>query len=106
MPTAPFYCKSIKRATTTTTTTSMDIVRRIAMNLSGGLIVEHLDDISIIYLLRTYTSWNDKTTFEEMRKKIAIIEHIEGVDLDSLVSVMDMHRVFIEICDLNKYPPQ
>ena len=99
----PFYCESIKRATTTPT---MDVVRRIATGLSGGMIVEHMDDISIIYLLRTYTSWNDKTTFEEMRKKIAIIEHIENVDLDSLVSAKDMHRVFIEICDLNKYPPQ
>jgi len=99
----PFYCESIKRATTTPT---MDVVRRIATGLSGGMIVEHMDDISIIYLLRTYTSWNDKTTFGEMRKKIAIIEHIEGVDLDRLVSAKDMHRVFIEICDLNKYPPQ
>ena len=98
-----FYCESIKR---TTTSETMDVVRRIATRLSGGMIVEHLNDGSIIQLLRTYTSWNDKTSFGQMRKKIAIVERIGGVDLDSLVSATDMRRVFAEICDVNKYPLQ
>ena len=84
----------------------MDVVRRIAMGLSSGIIVEHLDDTCIIQLLRTYTGWSKKTSFGEMRKKMNLIERIEGICLDSLVSAQDMHRVFDEICDLNKYPVQ
>ena len=98
-----YYCKSIKRAKSTKV---MDVVRRIATSLSAGLIIEHLDDAGIVRLFRLYTGWDNNTGFAEMRKKMSLLERIEGIDLDSLVTTEEMRRVFAEIGDVIKYPPE
>ena len=39
-----------------------------------------------------------------LRKRIRLIEKIEGVNLDDLVSTQEMQQVFSEISDVEKYP--
>ena len=97
-----YYCQSIQRHQNRSA--AMEIVRRVAAGLSGGLLVNHLDDASLVRLLRLYTGWGPGTDFATMRKKIAIIERIEGVDLDTIVSQDEMNEVYRELGDVNLYP--
>ena len=82
----------------------MDTVRRVATGLSGGMIIEHLDDATLIRLLRQFTGWREGAKYEELRKRIAIIERIEKVDLNKLVSAEEIQSIFNEIRDTIKYP--
>ena len=98
-----FYCKSLNRYDNAGEK-NMDIVRRVATGLSGGMVIEYLDDVTIVRLLRQYTGWKDGVSFAEMRKKIRYVERIENVDLDRLVSAEEMQTVFNEVCNTIKYP--
>ena len=98
-----FYCKSLNRYDNAREK-NMDIVRRVATGLSGGMIINYLDDASIVRLLRQYTGWKHGVSFADMRKKIRIVERIENVDLNTLVSAEEMRTVFNEVGNTLKYP--
>ena len=98
-----FYCKSLNRYDNKEEK-SMDIVRRVATGLSGGMVIDFLDDGTIVRLLRQYTGWKPGASFSRMREKIRIVERIEDVNLDTLVSAQEMKTVFNEIGDTLKYP--
>jgi len=100
-----FYCESLNRYNSAGEK-NMDIVRRVATSLSGGMIIDYLDDATIVRLLRQYTGWKHGVKFAQMRKKIRIVERIEDVDLDTLVSAEEMTTVFNEIGNTLKYPPE
>ena len=82
----------------------MDIVRRVATGLSGGMVIDYLDDATIVRLLRQYTGWKHGVSFADMRKKIRIVERIENVDLSTLVSAEEMRTVFNEVGNTLKHP--
>ena len=98
-----FYCKSLNRYDNAREK-NMDIVRRVATGLSGGMVIDYLDDATIVRLLRQYTGWKHGVSFADMRKKIRIVERIENVDLDTLVSAEEMRTVFNEVGNTLKYP--
>ena len=83
----------------------MDIVRRVASSLSAGMVVDFLDDASLVRLLRGYTDWNTGAEYGALRRRIRLIERIEGVNLDDLATPREMVLVFKEISDVEKYPP-
>ena len=98
-----FYCTSLQR-NDDTNTPAMDVVRRVAKSLSGGLIIDFLDDASLVRIIRSFSDWKVGAEFVTLRKRMRLVERIEGVNLDELVSASEMHRVFGEISDTNKYP--
>ena len=100
-----FYCTSLNRYDNAREK-NMDIVRRVATGLSGGMVIDYLDDATIVRLLRQYTGWKHGVSFADMRKKIRIVERIENVDLDRLVSAEEMRTVFNEVGNTLKYPPE
>ena len=98
-----FYCESLTRDHKTNTP-PMNIVRRVASSLSAGMVVDFLDNASLVRLLRVYTDWKMGAEYGALRKRIRLIEKIEGVNLDDLVSTQEMQHVFSEISDVEKYP--
>ena len=98
-----FYCTSLNRYDNAREK-NMDIVRRVATGLSGGMVIDYLDDATIVRLLRQYTGWKHGVSFADMRKKIRIVERIENVDLDRLVSAEGIRTVFNEVGNTLKYP--
>ena len=98
-----FYCKSLNRYDNAREK-NMDIVRRVATGLSGGMVIDYLDDATIVRLLRQYTGWKHGVSFADMRKKIRIVERIENVDLSTLVSAEEMRTVFNEVGNTLKHP--
>ena len=98
-----FYCTSLQR-NEDTNTPAMDIVRRVAKSLSGGLIIDFLDDASLVRIIRSFSDWKVGAEFVTLRKRMRLVERIEGVNLDELVSAGEMQLVFHEISDINKYP--
>ena len=99
-----FYCESLTRDHKTNTP-AMDIVRRVASSLSAGMVVDFLDDASLVRLLRGYTDWKTGAEYSALRRRIRLIERIEGVNLDDLATPQEMLLVFKEISDVEKYPP-
>ena len=78
----------------------MEVVRRIIPSMD----VDHLNDASLVRLIRVYTSWYVGIRYAEMRKKISILGQIEGIHLDDLATKEEMNRMFDEISDIEKYP--
>ena len=101
-----FYCTSLQRNEDDPTTPAMDIVRRVAKSLSGGLVIDFLDDASLVRIIRSFSDWKVGAQFVTLRKRMRLVERIEGVNLDELVSASEMQLVFHEISDINKYPIQ
>ena len=92
-----YICKNIKQD-------NMDTVRQVANALSGGFIVQNLDDATLVRLLRTYTGWEPDASYATLREQVRLIEKIEGVDLSTLMTPDDLRRVFEEVADTKKYP--
>ena len=101
-----FYCTSLQRNENDPTTPTMEIVRRVAKSLSGGLVIDFLDDASLVRIIRSFSDWKVGAQFVTLRKRMRLVERIEGVNLDELVSAGEMQLVFHEISDINKYPIQ
>ena len=92
-----FICKDIKQS-------GMNPIRRVATSLSGGFVVQSLDDASLVNILRLYTGWEPAASFATLREQVRLIEKIEGIDLSTLMTPKDLAKVFTEMSDTKKYP--
>ena len=92
-----YICKNIKQD-------NMDTVQMVANSLSGGFVVQNLDDATLVRLLRLYTGREPKASYATLREQVRLIEKVEGVDLSALMSPADLKQVFEEVADTKKYP--
>ena len=92
-----YICENIKQD-------NMDTVRMVANSLSGGFVVQNLDDATLVRLLRLYTGWEPEASYATLREQVRLIEKVEGVDLSTLMSPADLKKVFEEVADTKKYP--
>ena len=76
----------------------------VANSLSGGFVVQNLDDATLVRLLRLYTGWEPEAFYATLWEQVRLIEKVEGVDLSTLMSPADLKQVFEEVADTKKYP--
>ena len=95
--TVKFICKDINQS-------GMNPIRRVATSLSGGFVVQSLDDASLVSILRLYTGWKPDASYATLREQVRLIEKLEGVDLSALMIPKHLAKVFTEMSDTKIYP--
>ena len=95
--TVKFICKDINQS-------GMNPIRRVATSLSGGFVVQSLDDASLVNILRLYTGWEPDASYATLREQVCLIEKLEGLDISALMTPKDLAKALTEISDTKKYP--